>query len=170
MNGIIEIINKIFIVVGVPAAMGGMIYIGRKLQSLDDLKRTMAKVKHNLKVIADSLVKSNISFDPRDLRNYSPVTLTEEGLKRIQDVGFDSIVEQHQHEFFSFIKSEEAKTKYDLEIAAIKSISGLFNKDYFNSIKSYLYNNPQVDEKALKTTLGIYVRDRYLAAHPEITE
>ena len=170
MEKVIDLINTILIIIGIPAVIGAFIYVGRKLQILDDLKKTIEKVKYNVKVIADRLMKSSIEFDPSDLQNYSPVQLTESGLQRVKDVGFEEIFKNNKKDFFNFINTEEVKTKYDVEIAAIKSITGLFDGEYFNPLKSYLYKNSNVDEKFLRTTLGIYVRDKYLEAHPEIID
>ncbi|HEU0080991.1 MAG TPA: hypothetical protein VFQ72_03125 [Candidatus Paceibacterota bacterium] len=37
-------------------------------------------------------------------------------------------------------------------------------------LKAYFYNNPARNLPNTAQTLGIYVRDLYLAEHPEITE
>jgi hypothetical protein len=37
-------------------------------------------------------------------------------------------------------------------------------------IKVYLYNTPKRRMSDVAPTLGIYVRDQYLSAHPEIVE
>lgn len=163
-----EIIKQIIAYVEIPVIVAALIYIGRKLQKLDDMNSTMTKVKHNIKIISDTLVQSKLKFDHTELQAYSPLQLTEKGNIRIRDVGFDVIVENNKKDFFEYIKSEKAGTKYDIELMAIKSIIVLFDKDYFNPVKNYLYNHPELDERALRTTLGIYLRDAYLKEHPEI--
>ena len=152
--------------IGIASIFSCLIYIGRKLQILDDLKATLKKVKYNLKIVADYLIQET-DFNHGDLKTYSPIALTESGRKRISDVGFDEIFKEHKQDFFDFIISEKAVTKYDIEISAIKSLSALLYKEYFNPLKEYLYDNPNVDDKQLKLTLGIYVRDEYFKAHPE---
>lgn len=52
-----DLINKIIIAVGIPSIVVGCIYIGRKLQILDDLKDAMNKINHNIQVISNFLVK-----------------------------------------------------------------------------------------------------------------
>lgn len=145
-----------------------LIYIGRKLQVLDMLADTADKLKHNVKIIADHLIKK-YRFDPSDLQAYSPLQLTADGKAKIKKLGFDTIVAENQKEFFDFIGSENADTKYDVETAARKAVIYLFDKDYFDSIKSHLYNNPNVDERQLQTTLAVYLRDEYLKEHPEVS-
>jgi hypothetical protein len=86
--------------IGIAAIMIGLIYIGRKLQILDDIKCTIDKMKHNLKVIGDFLTRTNKDFDPSELKALSPLDNME------------------------------------------------------NTVP----------------TLGVYIRDNYLAKHPEITQ
>lgn len=164
----INFIQKIIIYVGVPTIVAVLIYIGKKLQILNDLKETMDKVKHNIKVIYDTLLQSKIKFDPTEIRSFSPFQLTEEGMQKIKNLSFDDIFAKNKSDFLTFIDSEQPKTKYDVEIASIKSVIVLFDKEYFSPVKSYLYNNPEVDERTLRTTLGIYIRDQYFVSHPEI--
>ncbi|PIQ79771.1 MAG: hypothetical protein COV79_03075 [Parcubacteria group bacterium CG11_big_fil_rev_8_21_14_0_20_41_14] len=158
---------EILLMVGVLGILGAFIYIGRKLQILDDLKETTKKVKYNLKVIADFLI-SNSVFNPKELESYSPLKLTELGMQKVQNSGFEKIFNEHKDKFFNFIESEEAKTKYDVEIASIKSISALFYKDFFGPLKNYFYDNPEIDENQTKITLGVYLRDEYLKEHTDI--
>ncbi|MFA6533578.1 MAG: hypothetical protein WCT37_00220 [Patescibacteria group bacterium] len=165
-----DTIMQAALAIGIATIIGGLVYIGRKLQILDDLKETMEKVKHNVKVICDTLSKPKIDFNPQDIQSYSPLKLTTVGEKKIIDIGFADIFRNNSSDFLGFIKSESAGTKYDVEIAAIKSVKVLFDKEYFNPIKSYLYNNPSENVDTLFTTLGVYVRDNYLEQYPEITE
>lgn len=164
----IDFMQKIIVYLGVPTIVAVLIYIGKKLQILNDLKETMDKVKHNIKVICDTLLQSEIKFDSREIRSFSPFQLTEEGRQKIKSLDFNNIFAENKSDFLAFIDSEQPKTKYDVEIASIKSVITLFEKEYFNAIKSYLYNNPEVDDRALRTTLGVYIRDQYFALHPEI--
>lgn len=96
-----DLINKIIVIIGVPSIVGGCIYIGRKLQILDDTKEAVIKVKHNIKVISDSLVKQKkILFDPSELKAYSPLRLTDKGNEKVKEVEFDSILTNNKKDFF----------------------------------------------------------------------
>jgi hypothetical protein len=157
------LIKNIFIYVGIPTIIGALIYIGRKLQILDDLKDSSLKIKHNVKVICDALIKSeSVDFDHENLQAYSPLRLTEKGEELVKKIGFEDIFKEHQTDFFDFIKSESPKGDYDIELASIKSIFYLFDKPYFAPVKEYLFTNPKSDQKKLFTVLGVYVRDKYL--------
>jgi hypothetical protein len=166
-----DVITKIIVALGIPSIVVGCIYIGKKLQILDDLKEAMNKVKHNIKVIADSLVKQKqVIFDPSELQAYSPLRLTAKGNEKIKEVEFDSILKKNKKDFLDFIALDEPKTRYDVQNSAIKSIISLFDNEYFTPVKKYLYNHPDVDIKRLTTTLAIYLRDKYLEEHVEIKE
>jgi len=164
-------INSIVVLIGIPTLVVALLTIGRKLQILDDLEDTMEKVKHNIKIISDFLTKkSTLHFNPDELKSYSPLSLTEEGKQLIKKLGFDNIFQQNKTEFFSVIESENPKLKYDVESAAIKSIYLATEKPYMDFLKIYFYNNPDRNLENTAPTLGVYVRDQYLAEHPEITQ
>lgn len=154
----------------IPVMLGAFIYIGRKLQILDSLEASMEKVKHNVKVVSDYLTKHYSQFDPRELKTMSPVTLTSEGYKFVEDIGFTNVFEKNKNDFFQYIDGEQPKLKYEVESAAIKSIYVLSDKEYMAFLKVYLYNHPNRLLENTAPTLGIYVRDKYLAIHPEITQ
>jgi hypothetical protein len=167
---LLQTTNAIVISVGIPAMIGCSVYIGKKLQILVQLKETSEKIKHNLKVVTDFLVQDTTTFNPVELRNYSPLQLTDAGMALIQELGFDNVFAAHKEEFLSCISQEEPKLKYDVEAAAIKSIFLLNEKPYMDFLKIYLYNNPNRSLDNLAPTLGVFIRDAFLAAHPEIKE
>lgn len=167
---ILNIINGIVVTLGLPAIIGAALFMGRKLQVLDDLKLTMDKVKQNLNVICNFLIKNNENFDSTELKTLSPFQLTQIGKDFISKIGFDKIFDGHRSDFFDFINSENPKLKYDVETSAIKSISFLYDRDYMKFLKVYFYNNPLRNFENTAPTLGVYVRDAYLAEHPEIIQ
>lgn len=167
---ILAITNGIILAIGIPALIGSFIYIGKKLQILDDLQKDIAIIKHNLSVVANFLTKSFDTFNVSELKNYSPVQLTNNGHKFIEEIGFEKVFAENKDRFFEYIDTEKPKLKYDVESAAIKSIYFLANEPYMTFLKVYLYNNPTRKITDTAPTLGIYIRDKYLAAHPEIKE
>lgn len=150
--------------------MGAAILVGRKLQILDDLKTTVNKIKVNIKVVSDFLTRNNTNFNPSELQAYSPLKLTPGGEKFIKDIGFGNVFEKNKDDFFKYINCESPKLKYDVELSAIKSISALYDKEYMNFLKVFFYNHPDRNLQDTAPTLGVYVRDKYLSEHPEITQ
>jgi hypothetical protein len=154
--------------IGFSAMIGGFIYVGRKLQVLDDLKSTIDKMKTNIKVIGDFLTRNHSSFNSSELQSYSPLKLTYEGDRLVVETKFDNVFRDHKEDFFSYISNEQPKLKYDVQAASIKSIYALYDKDYMSFLKIYLYNNPDRSMANVAPTFGVYVRDQYLREHSEI--
>ncbi len=161
---------QIISTIGIGAVLAAFIYIGKKLQVLDDLTKATHKIKLNVKVVSDFLTRNNSNFNSSELQSYSPLNLTQEGNALIEKIGFDDIFEAYKSDFFICIQNENPKLKYDVEIASIKSISMLYDKEYMNPLKVFFYNNPQRNIQDTAPTLGVYVRDKYLKEHLEFVE
>lgn len=168
----IELLQKIMILCGIPAILGAFIYIGRKLQVLDELKQTNEKIKFNLKVVSDTLVSCDVvAFDHTILQSYSPLNLTEKGLQLIEEVGFAKVFSEHKVDFFQMISIDSPQSAYDVELASMKSIISLFDKEYFAPVKAYMYNNPEKNNlRQMAYYLGVYVRDAYFNEYPQYLE
>ena len=164
-----DTLYQIISTIGIAFTIGILLSMGRKLQILDDMGENITTLKHNVTVIANFLTK-NSEFDPRELKPFSPLQLTDIGRELITSLGFDKVFAEHKQEFFSFIDEEKPKLKYDVEVSAIKSIIFLYDKDFMQFLKIYLYNNPNRSIDNVAPTLGVYIRDAYLAEHPEIVE
>ena len=50
----------------------------------------------------------------------------------------------------------------------ILSIYFLMDKPFMNFLKQYMYDHPDERIDRLAPTLGVYIRNHYLAEHPEI--
>ena len=125
-------ISTIITTIGIPAIILALIYIGKKLQLLDSLNESTQKIKHNISVISNHLIRHDGRFDPKELQALSPLTLTDVGKKFIEETGFGNVFEKNKDDFFAFIDGENPKLKYDVELASIKSIYALYEKDYMD--------------------------------------
>ena len=167
----LNLTNKAIIIIGIPAIIGGCIYIGRKLQILSSLEKTMEKVKVNIKVVADALIgNTSIMFDHRELESYSPLRLTEAGNKLLEDLSFPKVFADNKTNFFSIIDNEKPRLKHDVEILSIRSVYALSDTQSMDFLKVFFYNNPDRNMENTAPTLGVYIRDRYLEEHPEINQ
>ena len=155
---------------GVPTIAGALIFIGVKLHTLTVIERAVEKIKHNMKVMGDYLTRHHTKFNPQELKSLSPLQLTEIGTKLIQEVGFNNIFATNKLDFFSFIDSEHPKLKYDVEVASTKSIYALDDKPYMQFLKVFFYNHPNRNMENTAPTFGVYIREKYLLEHPEITQ
>ena len=161
---------QIISTIGIVSVLGAFIYIGRKLQILDNLKETSDKTKINLDVVCKYLMKNHTKFDPSELQTFSPFQLTEKGKNFIKEIGFDNVFEKNKEVFFRFIDNENPKLKFDVENSSIKSVVTLYDETYMEFLKIYQYNNPSRSLENISPTLGVYIRDKYLEEHPEITQ
>ena len=166
----LKIINELAISIGIPAIVWALIYIGVKLHTLKVIETAVEKIKQNMKVMGDYLTRHHAKFNPAELRTLSPVQLTDEGIKLIKQVGFDVVFKANIPDFFLFIDGEKPLLKYDVEVAATKSIYILADKPYMRFLKVFFYNNPNRNMENTAPTLGVYVRNEYLGKHPEITQ
>lgn len=57
---IIETINSVIILVGIPAVLAAMVQIGRRFQILDDLQRDMRGVKYELKQLGERMTRLEV--------------------------------------------------------------------------------------------------------------
>lgn len=165
----IDLINTGILTIGIPSIFASLIYIGRKLQVLDELNITVDKIKNNLKVVIDFLIQNNNNFPCSRLANYSPISLTQDGHDFLQKISFYQIFETHKKDFIECINEDSPKSKLEVETSAIKSILFLFERDYFKSVKDFLYNNPFENKNDFAKIAGVYIRDQYLRLHPEIS-
>ncbi|MBI3421015.1 MAG: hypothetical protein HY006_03040 [Candidatus Sungbacteria bacterium] len=167
----IENLKEFFALVTLPTIIGAAIYFGRKLQSLEQIERTMKTMKDNIKIISNALVASaTVEWDGTLLKDYSPLTLTPEGMAYLQAAGFPQIFASHEADFLDFLEDSLPTTKYDVEALATQSILLNADKEYMQPLKIYLYNHPKDSMPALAKVAGIFVRDHYLEKHPEISE
>lgn len=139
--------------------------------TINQLKDLMSKIKNDIKFIANYLSeKSEKNFDRTQLESCSPLRLTDAGRQFLNEIGFTKLFEDNKNDFYHIIDLSNPTTKYDVEINARKSFIILSDKEYFKSIKTYLFNNPQKRLDSISITAGVYIRDKYLELHPEITQ
>ena len=163
-------IADIVTILGVPTMAMAFLYVGKRLQVLGDLEDAMKKVKVNLKVIGDYLTRHHTEFNTTELTSFSPLQLTDQGRKLIEELMFEAVFENNKKSFLGYIESEKPTLKYDVENAAIKSIQALADEPYMSFLKVFFYNHPERNMSNVAPTLGVYLRDKYLDQHPEIRE
>jgi hypothetical protein len=116
----LQTINAIIVSLGVPAIVGALIFIGKKLHTLEIVEEAIGKIKHNMKIMGDYLTRHHNKFNPTELKAFSPLQLTEQGTKLIKEIGFDNVFEKNKTDFFAFVDSEHPKLKNDVEVASTK--------------------------------------------------
>jgi hypothetical protein len=134
------------------------------------IEKILSAVKHNITSIIYSLISKDILDKESQglMKSMSPTVLTEKGLELMDKSGFVKIVDEQRKDIFSSIEQSKPQTKYDVERTALQTVFTLFERDYFKTVKDYLFNNPNVDNNSWLKAASIYVRDKYLEANPHI--
>lgn len=164
-------LQEFFALITLPTLVGASIFFGRKLQTLDQVDKTMNVMKKNIKIMSNAMIQSSkVEWDGTLLRDYSPLSLTEEGLQYLEKTHFIDIYREHEDAFVQYIEEENPKTKYDAESLAVQSVLLNADSEFMEPVKVYLYNNPKDSLASLAKVAGVYIRDKYLEQHPEIDE
>lgn len=130
-------------------------------------------IKNNVTAICGFLSTKNPSTFPSSiLRSMSPLQIQPEGFQIIKESGLEDIMKEPTAKaiIFSYVDKSKPSNKFDVEKQALFAYSvALADEAFMERIKIYLYNNPTHSE-VFPTLASIYIRDMYLADHPEIKE
>lgn len=169
----LNFINALIVVIGVPSLVAAFVYIGRQLQALDALGATMQAMKHNVSLCIFALIKMN-KIGSDEVVTFSPASLTRIGTDHISRVGIKAVIddETNRRVLFSDMAADRPRTKYDVEMMAVNVIleAVVQNAPMMRPAKAYLYSHPSEDLLSVAYMAGLYLRDQYLSAHPEIAE
>jgi hypothetical protein len=153
--------------------VAAFIYIGRQFQKLDALTATMEAVKYNVNLCTFAPIKMN-KLEGDKVQAFSPTRLTREGDEYLELIGVKSILgdKTAEADLFSRIQQHKPCSRYDVEVLAINTMfDALTNPTrIMHAAKVYLYNHPYDRIQEVAYLAGLYLRDRYLEAHPEIAE
>jgi len=135
---------------------------------------TMGRMKDNILVIITYLstnAPNRGKLDTSLIKMMSPMRITPQGHEVLVDSGFMAVFNtpRYKAQYMSYLRSQNPRTKLDVESLAIVSFATFLEKDFMNPIKTYLFNNPAVRE-TYQTLAGLYIRDEYFKDHPEIIE
>ena len=105
---VLNIINAVVVSLGIPTIIGAAIYIGKKLQILDDLKAVRDKFAVVESRVSD-LWEAKLSFTS------SPRQLNEIGNRILTESGINTIIESKQNDLLRIVKEKNPSTAYDAE-------------------------------------------------------
>ena len=95
------------------------------------------------------------------IKTASPKTLTEHGIKMLNESGLKTFIDTHQREIIKKVKSQNPKTTYDIEQVSIDTMVAYNEDARINNIKEYTYKNG-LDLGGMLMASGIYLRDLIL--------
>lgn len=121
------------------------------------------------------LSENNAIKNPELFSTNSPISLTEKGIELVKTLGWDKILENEKEKIILFdtLRRLNLKNKLDVErycIVILTEFYGSREENPFTKIKEYLYNDAKIDRQSAISACAIYLRDKYLESHLEITE
>jgi len=148
-----NIINAIIVSVGIPTIIIGLIYIGRKLQVLDDLE----PIRKNFAVI-----ESRVSdlWQDRVAPAHSPRQLNERGELILKKSNIKEIVDDKREILLKIIREEGVTNPYDTEETILSVMANLSDHcpDIIAKLKTGAFNSgASIDDVLLVG--GIYLRN-----------
>ncbi|MDP3772271.1 MAG: hypothetical protein Q8Q94_02765 [bacterium] len=108
----LNVINGIVVSLGIPTIIGVAVYIGRKLQILEDLKDIRGRF---------NVVESKVGdlWADRLAPAKSPRQLNEMGNKILGESGIKGIVEEKRDDLLKIIREKNITNAYDAELAVM---------------------------------------------------
>lgn len=146
--------------------------IDKKLASIESKHSTLIG-KFN--ALIGALAEKSALDNPELFSFNSPIKLTEKGRDLVSEIGWVASLEISENKkiLFDMLDKCGLKTKYDVEkysIVLLTELAGARTENPYTSVKRYLYEHSQVDDFRALTACAIYLRDKYLQEHPEISE
>lgn len=159
---IFEIITSI----GIPSILLGFIYIGRKLQILDNLQKDVEKIWNEISKHKNGLSKHG--EDIEGLKGYigygiskSPTIPSEKGKKFLEEAGFYKIYPELKERIFKLMDSFRPRTLYDYEKGAEESLKQLQEDPLIDDLKNYAVNHPDESLELIFKVASWVIRDDY---------
>lgn len=162
-------------------------WTGKIIKSEDDCKKidsintSLGLINSNVTSLIMYLKTKDGGMDTSLFKSFSPIQLTEIGQEILTAIGGEKFVNENLTSLFHALEAQNIKTALDVQNAA-PLVIGLFSTlDSFNDIKNYLFKNPNykyikddkeilipIDLNTATTVLGIYLRNKFLEARPNI--
>lgn len=152
---------------------------------IDSLDGRIDSMGDNLSDISRWIMKLDPSTIDTLAMKHSPRRMTAAGLQLYEISGAKNALENNVEYFLEELQKINPSTPFDVEDKAFDVLMKNLSMPLFNPIKNYIYYQP--DKVTLKTESGedvtvtlslmaivklmsLELRDRYLAAHPEIED
>lgn len=133
----------------------------------DKTHAMMNEFRTDIATLKEFKVQAQKFIDKSIYKSSSPLSLTELGVKLVENSGFVAIFDKEKSNLAKMLNEKNPTTKYDVQEKARELMDSLQNYPAFEPLKSYAYNNGQDFGQILRAG-AILLRDYYLSIHPEI--
>ena len=105
----------------------------------------------------------------------SPVGMTDMGRRLLEKSGAKDIIDENYNELERAINEKGYRNAYDVQTYISKLIAQKEDENLMKPLKDFVYNNPKFEKNPLRFTdiqrvMVIYLRNKYLDQHSEITK
>ena len=150
---ILNTINAIVVSIGIPTIIVVAIYIGRKLQILDDLQPLRDKF---------AIVESRVGdlWADRTASAHSPRQLNDKGRAILTGSGIKEVIEEKKNDLFAKVKETNPSNTYDAEKVILDVVSKI--PEYYPELVAKLKDGAFKTGNDLDTVFlvgGIYLRN-----------
>ena len=149
----LNIINAVVVSLGIPTIIGAAIYIGRKLQIIDDLKGIRGRF---------DIVESRVGdlWADRFAPAHSPRQLNDRGYNILEESGIKEIVNNKKSDLLNLVKQRNPANPYDAEIVIMEIMKELPTHcpDIIENLKQGAFK-VGADIDAVLFVGGIYLRN-----------
>ena len=149
-------IQNIIVSVGIPAIVIALIYIGRKLQVLDSVERTVESIRDRF-IIVEERVKT--LWKDEVATAHSPRRLNERGNNILGGSGIKEIIEAKKDGFLTILKTMGLKNPYEAEQCTLQIVNELKkDTDIVEKLKTGAFS-VEADIDTVLLVGGLHLRD-----------
>lgn len=144
---------------------------------IDLVQKSVDNVNKSLLGLVIYLKSKDKTLDTSLFQCNSPIQLTPLGELLLTESGGKKFVNNNLKTLFEKLDASNLKSPLDVENASTAAILMSAEMDEFTSVKDFIYNNPlyrregyepvPIEISTLANIMGIYLRDKYLDAHPD---
>lgn len=135
------------------------------------IKRVMFKIEDFIIRLCGALETDGDLSKLKLYETGSPTHLTEEGRKALEKIGFKKDIDDNIEKLFKLIDRFKPKSRFDVEqicVGLIRYVMSDKELTIFNKTEGFLFNNPAYNNSEYFKAAGLYLRDKYLDAKPDI--
>lgn len=114
------------------------------------------------------------ALDPTFFDTGSPIRLSALAQRLLAESGAKSLVDGVSDFVIDRIEANRPKSALDIQQLAVTEMFDMVDTEAFSRIKDFVYQNPEyeghrVDLSVIINILAVYLRDKYLEKHPEMS-
>ncbi len=147
---------------GIFTILGLAVFLGRKLQIVDDLKNSFEKVQGDIRSILERISKMEGGF-AKVIGPGSPLSPTELGARYIRESGLEKVLTSKKDSLIKSIREllPPNPADYDVQETAKRVLTSLRDDSMMRGIKEYAFQNA-LDVDVILNTGALWLRDDYL--------